>query len=72
MLSILPELMILAAVSLLVFAAPGDGAGPAEETKATAPTESLYDLTAKDIDGKEVKLSKYKGGVLLIVNVASK
>ncbi|MDQ6787430.1 MAG: glutathione peroxidase [Acidobacteriota bacterium] len=26
----------------------------------------------KDIDGKDVKLSKYKGNVLLVVNVASK
>jgi glutathione peroxidase len=29
-------------------------------------------ITVKDIDGKEVKLSDYKGKVLLIVNVASK
>ncbi len=34
-------------------------------------TKSFYDLTARDIDGKEVKLSTYKGKKLLIVNVAS-
>lgn len=32
---------------------------------------SLYDLTVKDIDGHDVKLSRYKGDALLIVNVAS-
>ena len=34
--------------------------------------KSVYDFTMKDIDGKEVKLKKYKGNVALIVNVASK
>ncbi|XP_074572601.1 putative phospholipid hydroperoxide glutathione peroxidase [Curcuma longa] len=39
---------------------------------ATAATEeSIYDFTVKDIDGKDVSLSKFKGKVLLIVNVAS-
>ncbi|MCX7797705.1 MAG: glutathione peroxidase [Melioribacter sp.] len=33
---------------------------------------SIYDIIVKDIDGKEIKLSEYKGKVLLIVNVASK
>ena len=33
---------------------------------------SALDFTMKDIDGKDVPLSKYKGKVLLIVNVASK
>ncbi|QDF28474.1 glutathione peroxidase [Halarcobacter anaerophilus] len=33
---------------------------------------SIYDFSVKDIDGNEVSLSKYKGKVLLIVNVASK
>ena len=32
---------------------------------------SLYDLTVDDIRGKPVKLSRYKGKVLLIVNTAS-
>ncbi|CAN6721999.1 unnamed protein product [Malus baccata var. baccata] len=40
---------------------------------ARAATErSLYDFTVKDIDGKDVPLSKFKGKVLLIVNVASR
>ena len=32
----------------------------------------LYSFSMKDIDGKDVPLSQYKGKVLLIVNVASK
>jgi glutathione peroxidase len=32
---------------------------------------SVYDFSAKTIDGREQKLSAYKGKVLLIVNVAS-
>ena len=38
---------------------------------AAAPTKTVYDFTVKDIDGKDVSLSQYKGKVLLIVNVAS-
>jgi len=34
--------------------------------------QSVLDFKMKDIDGKDVDLSKYKGDVLLIVNVASK
>lgn len=33
---------------------------------------SIEDIVVKDMDGKDVKLSSYKGKVLLIVNVASK
>jgi glutathione peroxidase len=32
---------------------------------------SIYEFEVKDIDGKMVKLEKYKGRVMLIVNVAS-
>ena len=33
--------------------------------------KTVYDFTVKDIDGNDVSLSKYKGRLLLIVNVAS-
>lgn len=33
---------------------------------------NLYDLTVKNIEGKEFSMSQYKGKTLLIVNVASK
>lgn len=34
--------------------------------------QSIYDFTMNDIDGNPVSLSKYKGKVVMIVNVASK
>ena len=33
--------------------------------------QTIYYYTAKDLSGKDVKLSDYKGKVLLIVNIAS-
>ncbi|KAL0903508.1 hypothetical protein M5K25_027894 [Dendrobium thyrsiflorum] len=40
---------------------------------ATAATEkSIHNFTVKDIDGNDVSLNKFKGKILLIVNVASK
>lgn len=33
---------------------------------------SIYDFSAKDIDGKDVPLSTYRGKAMLLVNVASK
>ncbi|MBB6325642.1 glutathione peroxidase [Algoriphagus iocasae] len=39
----------------------------------TTPMEStFYDFKMKDLDGKEVEFSKYKGKKILLVNVASK
>ena len=34
--------------------------------------KSVYDFTMKGIDGKDVKLSSYRGKVVMIVNVASR
>jgi glutathione peroxidase-family protein len=34
--------------------------------------DASFDLSEQDIDGNDVSLSKYKGKVLLIVNVASR
>ncbi len=34
--------------------------------------KTIYDFTMPDIDGKPVPLAKYKGHVLVVVNVASK
>ncbi len=39
---------------------------------ALAKAGTVYDFTVKSIEGKEVKLSQYKGQKLLIVNTASK
>ena len=38
---------------------------------AAAVLTSIYDITARSIDGVAVPLQQYKGSVLLIVNVAS-
>lgn len=64
----LPLMAILAAVSLTPGMA-GDKDKPTD-AKKEAPA-SVYDFTMNNIDGKPVKLSGYKGQVLLIVNVAS-
>jgi glutathione peroxidase len=41
------------------------------EDKGAPKMNSVLDFTLKDIKGQEVKLSQYKGKVLLLVNVAS-
>ena len=38
---------------------------------AQGGVKTMYDFAMKDIDGKEVSLSRYRGKVVLIVNVAS-
>lgn len=38
----------------------------------TPPAKSVYDFSLKTIDGKDVKLSKFKGKKIMIVNTASK
>nr|AIL94180.1 glutathione peroxidase [Brachionus koreanus] len=42
----------------------------AEENNSWKQAKSIYEFSAKDIDGNLVELSKYKGRVVLIVNVA--
>ena len=47
--------------------------GKAKEKPAMGDEpKSVYDFTMKSIDGKEVKLSNYRGKVVMIVNVASR
>ena len=60
--AILPASLALACGLL---AAVPTGAGAAEPA-------GVLDFKVKDIDGKDVELGKYKGDVLLVVNVASK
>lgn len=54
--------------SMVLFGAVALGGDDAKK----GGVKSVYDFTVKDIDGKDVSLAKYKGDVLLIVNVASK
>lgn len=43
----------------------------AEDKAETKDASSVHDFTVKSLEGGEVDLSKYKGKVLLVVNVAS-
>jgi len=63
------RLTIAAKASAMLFAVPLVAANLTEDEMAKP--SSIYELTMKSIDGKDVKLSTYEGGVLLIVNVAS-
>lgn len=43
-----------------------------QTTPRTASMTKLHDMSAKSLDNHEIKLDKYKGKVMLIVNTASK
>ncbi len=71
--------MIRTLTFLAIFAALTTGALFALNTENVNTTaaepkkaKSVHDCTMTDIDGKDVKLNKYKGKVALIVNTASK
>ncbi len=57
---------ILAAVAVL-----GLVCSAGEDEPGGVAAKSLFDFSVKSIDGKDVALSKYKGDVCLVVNVAS-
>src|SRR5215208_8406995 len=61
-----------AAVALTALAKPGDVGDVIKEPTKMAAKASPLDFKVKTIDGKEQKLSEYKGKVVLFVNVASK
>lgn len=48
------------------------GYASASSSSAAVAEQSIHEFTVKDIDGKDVSLSDYKGKVVLIVNVASR
>jgi glutathione peroxidase len=66
----LKSLLAVAVVPLFAVLATVHAAHAAADNKATATGPLQF--TVKDIDGKDVDLSQYKGKVVLIVNVASK
>ena len=64
--------LALAAAASLGLAFTTHRPAPVQPTETAANPGTVYDYTVKTIDGKDVKLSKYKGKKLLIVNTASK
>ena len=63
------RLIVLFSVAVVVCI----GLSPAwDADPASAAGPSIYDYKVKDIDGKDVKLKKYKGSVVMVVNTASK
>ena len=65
------SLLILMAV-LITVSFYNYGYTKSKRKKAAAIKKSLYHISIKDITGKRVSLSQYKGKALLIVNVASR
>ena len=62
------NLLYILIISFLVFHSPVHAIKP---NKGNKMGNNISQITVKDIDGKQVSLSDYKGKVLLIVNVAS-
>jgi glutathione peroxidase len=58
---------LLHAAAAVIALAGCAAVGTGEDKKVTGP----LDFTLKDIDGKDLELSKFKGKVVLLVNVAS-
>lgn len=54
---------------MAVFAVAGAASGDEKQAKKDVPKSLQFKM--KSIDGKQVNLAKYKGKVLVIVNVAS-
>ena len=67
-----PIVFALAAAATLGLAFTTTRPTPMQPTETAANPGTVYDYTVKTIDGKDVKLSKYKGKKILIVNTASK
>ena len=65
---ILTHTTYVLAIAFLLFLSKTDAEN---KNKGYSMEKNIKQVTVKDIDGKSVKLSDYKGKVLLIVNVAS-
>jgi len=62
-------IVVLAATGLII---AFSGSKTTMNVNSQNSAKSIYDFEVLDIDGNKVSLSKFKGNVLLIVNVASK
>lgn len=65
-------ILVISAGALLAAVTVATTMQPTQTTPMNKKAESLHEFKMKRIDGKEESLSKYKGKVVLAVNVASK
>ena len=68
---ILFTLAVAATAVVFIAARPSAPLPMTDSAETTTAAGTVYDFTVKSIDGKDVKLSKYQGKKLLIVNTAS-
>jgi len=62
---------VLAIVSFFMIAISCNANNNLAAENAATGVKSIYDFTVKDIDGKDVSFSQYKGKIIVIVNTAS-
>ena len=65
-------LLVAVACALLAFGTTAVSSNHMNIEPTGSDKASVYSFTMKDIDGNDVSLGKYRGQVLLLVNVASK
>jgi len=69
--SIASVLVIITSIAVHYFFFSPTMATNGSETTAGEQSKTIYEFTAKDIEGNDVSLDKYKGFALIVVNVAS-
>ncbi|HMQ03476.1 MAG TPA: glutathione peroxidase [Pyrinomonadaceae bacterium] len=60
--------LVIAAMGAAYWTGLAFNPSPSEPPKE----KSMYEFTLKDIDGKDIKLEKYRGNVVMLVNTASR
>jgi len=63
--------VVLNLLRLPLFSATGFAKSNYRCYASSAEPNSIYDFTVKDLDGKDVSMDKYRGHVLIVVNVAT-
>lgn len=71
-LAMLSAIVVVAVVAVGLTAWKSSGTSKVAREDERKGSPRLYEFTVKDIDGKDVTLSTFKGKVLMLVNVASK
>ncbi len=65
-------IMALAIAGCLSVKKNGESEKNANQVALNSTTQTFYDFSALNMQGKEIKLSDYKGKIVLVVNTASK